>query len=192
MADGDTPGGAAGETPNTRQMPGGEPAEQPPRAYAGAYPPIPPIPHPPIRPLPPTPPAVPLGAAGTGAATARPASAEGQPFPQPPYGWTSSGSLSIGRRPAPRRCVPYPVRRAATGAWVQRAPGPHSRLSRGAAWWSASPARCWSAISLGRAASKANQSPAQRSRPTTFRVDVQDQGLWRGVLINFCATSRAK
>jgi hypothetical protein len=169
MADGDTPGGAAGETPNTRQMPGGEPAEQPPWAYAGAYPPYSPYPPASANPA-----GMPLGAAGTAPQQPGPPQPQGQPFPNPPYGYPPYPYPSAAYPPA-QYAYPYPY----------AAPQP-ARGSNRALWITLSAVGavllvvCVScsvlvAISLGRAASSANQFLGPTLAATTFCVDVQDQ-----------------
>lgn len=176
MADGDTPGGGAGETPNTGQMPGGEPAEPPPQGYAGAYPPY--SPYPPYPPYPPastTPAGMPLGAAGTAPQPPGPPQPEGQPFPQPPYGYPPYPYPSAAYPPPTQYGHPYPyaVPQPARGSnrtlWITLS------IIGGVLLVVCVSCSVLFAISIGRAANSFNQLLGPTLAATTFCVDVQDQ-----------------
>lgn len=169
MADGDTPGGATGETPNTRQTPAGEPAAPPPQAYPTAYPPYSPYPA-----YSPNPAGMPAGAPGAPGAQ-QPGAAQGQPSPNPPYGYSPYPYPSAAYAPPAPYPYPYPY----------AAPQP-ARGSNRALWITLSAVGavllvvCVScsvlfAVSLGRAANSLDRITGPTFAAITFCTDVQEQ-----------------
>jgi hypothetical protein len=172
MADGDTPGGATGDTPNSRETPAGEPAAPPPQAYPAAYPPY--SPYSPYPEYPAYPPSMPPGAPGAAGAQ-QPDAAQGQPSPNPPYAYPPYPYPSAAYAPPAQYPYPYPY----------AAPQP-ARGSNRALWITLSAVGavllvvCVScsvlfAVSLGRAANSLDRLAGPTFAAITFCTDIQEQ-----------------
>jgi hypothetical protein len=157
MAGEETSGGASGNSPNTGQTPGGEPAAPPQgyAGYAGGYPPNPPYPSNPTGMTP--------GAPGT------PGAAQGQPFANPPYGYPPYPYPPAQYAYPYPYAVPQPPRESNRALWITLS------IVGGVLLVVCVSCSVLFAISIGRAANNVNQFLGPTIAADTFCMDMQEQ-----------------